>query len=138
MFFSLTNRPIQRNTLMTTTPYDNSTMPQIFHPLLALIASATDRELAKYIEYLKQENKILRARIPGQIHTRRDERELLLKFGKPLGRAIESLITIVTPGTFNRWVRNAKNGQPRSRKPKGGHWRGSGLDHVRRRQGVLC
>ena len=52
-------------------------MPQIFHPLLALIASATNNELAKYVEYLKQENKILRARILGQIHTRRDEREPL-------------------------------------------------------------
>jgi hypothetical protein len=41
-------------------------MPKIFHPLLALIASATDRELEKYVEYLKEENKILRARIPGQ------------------------------------------------------------------------
>ena len=29
----------------------------------------------KYIEYLKEENKILRSRIPGQIHTQRDERE---------------------------------------------------------------
>jgi len=44
-------------------------MTQIFHPLLALIASATNNELAKYVEYLKQENKTLRARIPGQIHT---------------------------------------------------------------------
>ncbi len=31
-------------------------MAKIFHPLLALIASATDRELAKYMEYLKAEN----------------------------------------------------------------------------------
>ncbi|WP_296455562.1 hypothetical protein [Rubinisphaera sp.] len=43
-------------------------MAKIFHPLLALIASTTDRELAKYVEYLKAENQILRARIPGQIH----------------------------------------------------------------------
>ncbi len=28
-------------------------MAKIFHPLLALIASASDRELAKYVEYLK-------------------------------------------------------------------------------------
>jgi len=47
-------------------------MAKIFHPLLALIASATDRELAKYVEYLKAENKILRARIPGQIHFTRE------------------------------------------------------------------
>ena len=32
-------------------------MPKIFHPLLALIASATNNELAKYVKYLKQENK---------------------------------------------------------------------------------
>jgi hypothetical protein len=72
-------------------------MPKIFHPLLQLIASATDPELAKYVEYLKEENKILRARIPGQIHTRPDERKRLLKLGKRLGRAIEELITIVLP-----------------------------------------
>ena len=52
-------------------------MTKIFHPLLALIASATDRELAKYVQFLKEENKILRARVPGQIHTRPAERERL-------------------------------------------------------------
>ena len=36
---------------------------KIFHPLLALIASASNNELAKYVEFLKEENKILRARI---------------------------------------------------------------------------
>ena len=61
-------------------------MSRIFHPLLALIASATDRQLAKYVEYLKHENKILRARIPGQVHTRQHERERLLKYGKAIGR----------------------------------------------------
>ncbi|HWL09452.1 MAG TPA: integrase core domain-containing protein [Planctomicrobium sp.] len=91
----------------------------IFHPLLALIASATDRELAKYIQFLKEENKILRARVPGQIHTRRDERERLLKFGKAIGRAIEELITIVSPSTFYRWLR--EDGKPkRKQNPKGG------------------
>ena len=49
-------------------------MAKIFHPLLALIASGTDRELAKYVQYLKAENKILRSRIPGEIHTKPDER----------------------------------------------------------------
>ena len=37
---------------------------KIFHPLLALIASATNNELARYVEFLKEENKILRARVP--------------------------------------------------------------------------
>jgi hypothetical protein len=47
--------------------FDNTMTTKIFHPLLAMIASATDRELAKQVQYLKEENKILRARIPGQI-----------------------------------------------------------------------
>ena len=95
-------------------------MPQIFHPLLALIASATDKELAKYVEFLKAENKILRERVPGQIHTKPSERERLLKLGKQLGRAIEELLTIVSPATFYRWVREEKNGKPKTENPKGG------------------
>lgn len=95
-------------------------MTQIFHPLLALIASATDSELAKYVVYLKEENKILRARIPGQIHTKQEERERLLKHGKPLGRAVEELITLVSPSTFYRWVREEKSGKPKTTNPKGG------------------
>ncbi len=35
---------------------------KIYHPLLALIASSLDSELAQYVQYLKQENKILCAR----------------------------------------------------------------------------
>lgn len=95
-------------------------MPQIFHPLLALIASATDKELAKYVEFLKAENKILRERVPGQIHTKPSERERLLKLGKQLGQAIEELLTIVSPATFYRWVREEKNGKPKTENPKGG------------------
>ena len=75
-------------------------MAKLFHPLLVLIASATDRELAKYVQFLKEENKILRARIPGEIHTKPEERQRLLEFGKSLGRAIEELITIVSAATF--------------------------------------
>ena len=93
---------------------------KLFHPLLALIASSTNSELAKQVEYLKQENKILRARLPKQVHTTFDERQTLIKFGKAIGRAIEELITIASPGTFYRWVREAKNGKPAPKNPKGG------------------
>jgi len=95
-------------------------MNQIFHPLLALIASATDTELARYVEYLKEENKILRSRLPKQIHTKPEERERLLKFGKVLGRAIEELITIVSPSTFYKWVRDEHIGRSKAKNPKGG------------------
>ena len=57
-------------------------MTQLFHPLLALIASATDKELARYVEFLKEENKILRARVPTkQIHTTAEERRRLMELG---------------------------------------------------------
>jgi putative transposase len=94
-------------------------MTNIFHPLLALIASATNSELAKQVEYLKHENKILRARLPKQIHTTLAERKTLRKYGKAIGRAIEELITIASPASFYRWVREAKNGK-RVKNPKGG------------------
>ena len=41
-------------------------------------------------------NKILRARISVQVHTRPDERSRLIKLGIALGQAIEKLITLVT------------------------------------------
>lgn len=100
--------------------YDGNSMTQIFHPLLALIASATDSELAKYVDYLKQENKILRARLPKQVHTTVEERKTLLKYGKAVGKAISELITIVSPATFCKWVREEKNGKPAPKNPKGG------------------
>jgi putative transposase len=85
-------------------------MSLIFHPLLALLASVTDRELARYVEFLKEENKILRSRVPGQIRTKPYERDRLLKLGKPLGRAIEELLAIVSPSTFYHWLPYAGKG----------------------------
>lgn len=90
---------------------EDTPVSKIFHPLLALIASGTDSELAKYVEFLKEENKILRSRIPGPIHTKPEERQRLLKLGKALGRAIKALITIVTASTFYRWVRDESEGK---------------------------
>ncbi|TWT60683.1 hypothetical protein Pan54_13970 [Rubinisphaera italica] len=96
------------------TEYNHTMTAKIFHPLLAMIASSTNNELAKYVEYLKVENKILRARIPGQIHTKQEERERLLKYGKVIGRAIEELISIVSPAKFLRWVRDESEPKPKS------------------------
>lgn len=76
-----------------------------FRPLLALIVSSPHCELAGYIEYLIHENKIFWARIPRQICTTMSERETLLKYGKQVGQAIHELITIVSPLTFQRRVK---------------------------------
>ena len=92
---------------------------KIFHPLLALIASATNSELARYVEFLKEENRILRSRIPGQVHTTAEERSRLIKLGKALGRAIEELITLVSPATFYRWCREGQ-GKKTKKNPTAG------------------
>ena len=59
-------------------------MTRLFHLFLALIASSSDRELARCIEYLKAVNKTLQARIPGQVHTKLAEYKRLLKLGKTI------------------------------------------------------
>ena len=69
------------------TPLDDNRLrpyhdEQDFPATLALIASATDRELARYVQFLKTKNQILRSRIKGQIHTRPHERERLVSLGK--------------------------------------------------------
>jgi hypothetical protein len=85
-------------------------MSKIFHPLLALIASATDKELAKYVEYLKHENKIMRARVPGQIHTKPAEQERLTVATfrvlpkRPVGQAIGYVLQCW--GEFTRYCEN--------------------------------
>lgn len=79
-------------------------MAKLLHPLLLLVARATDLELARYVEYLKAENRILRAKLPKQIVVTVAERERLLALGLQVGPAIKELITIVTPRTFMRWA----------------------------------
>lgn len=81
-------------------------MTPFFYLPLAMIARATDRGLAKHIQFLKEENKGREARILGVIRTSPDERERLLKFGKASERAIEELLIIVCPSTFYRWLRS--------------------------------
>jgi len=99
--------------------YDNSMSATIFYPLLALIASATNNELVRYVEFLKEENRILRSRIPGQVHTTAEERSQLIKVGKALGRAIEELITLVSLATFYWWCREGQ-GKKTKKNPTAG------------------
>jgi putative transposase len=58
--------------------------------------------------YLKEENEILRAKLPPKITVKRPERERLLKFAEPLGAAPRKLISIVHPDTFLLWQRERK------------------------------
>jgi hypothetical protein len=79
-------------------------MPELIHPLLMLIARATEKELVQYVEYLKAENRILRSKLPKHINVTPAERERLVTRGKPAGKKIKELITIVSPRTFAKWA----------------------------------
>jgi len=91
-------------------------MAKFFHPLLLLLARSTDKEMARMLDYLKTENRILRSRLPKRVVCTPAERARLVKVGRPLGPAIKDLITIVTPRTFARWVSGENKGTAR-RKP---------------------
>ena len=93
-------------------------MPNPVQRLLYILALATDRELARQLQFAKAENQILRSQLPNRITISRSDRSKLLKYGVPLGSAIKELITIVVPETFARWVREA-NGKPRRIRPGG-------------------
>lgn len=56
-------------------------MTRLIHPLLVLIARATEKELVLYLEYLKAENRILRSKLPKRIEVTPAERDRLVRLG---------------------------------------------------------
>ena len=95
-------------------------MNPILHPIFALLASVTRQELARQVAYLKEENKILRARLPQRLVATPQEKRRLLKFGRKLGVQLRELISIVSYQTFVRWIREkeaAHTAKQTARKP---------------------
>ena len=75
--------------------------------LLMVVAGWLQRQQAATIDYLKAENRVLRARLGGRriVFTDADRRQLAEK-ARALGRkALHELGTIVTPDTLLRWHR---------------------------------
>jgi hypothetical protein len=62
-------------------------MSKFLHPLLTMIASATEQELARHVQYLKEENRILQSKLPKRITVTPRH---LSRFGKPVGAASRS------------------------------------------------
>lgn len=81
---------------------------RLLNPLFALLGASTDPQLARMVEYLKAENRILRDKLPKRLTVSKQERNRLVKLGKGLGSALKDLITIVSPRTFARWVAGDK------------------------------
>jgi putative transposase len=98
-------------------------MLRLLQPLFALFTAADDAKLRQAIEYLKEENRILRARLPTQLTLTARERARLIKYGSAVGSAIRHLVTIVSYRTFCRWTAAvagpplAKKRVPVARKP---------------------
>ncbi|GAB4161961.1 MAG: hypothetical protein Tsb009_39110 [Planctomycetaceae bacterium] len=80
-------------------------MSRIIYPLLTLLASATRQDLARQVAYLKEENRLLRARLPKRIITTDREKRRLLRIGKRLGTQLKELMSLVSYQTFAKWVR---------------------------------
>ena len=78
---------------------------RILHPLFHLLGSLTQQELARQVSYLKEENKVLRARLPERVYTTDKERKRLIRAGKKLGPQLKDLMSIVTYQSFRRWIR---------------------------------
>lgn len=80
-------------------------MRNIYRSLLLTLTAATQKEPARYVAYLKAENKILRSRLPARVVVEPTERRRLVRLGAKLGRALDELVTIVHPGSLRRWIR---------------------------------
>lgn len=75
-------------------------------PTIFVAACSTQHQLTRQVRFLREENRILRSKLPERISTTPAERRRLLRFGVPLGDAIKGLISIVKPETFAKWLRN--------------------------------
>src|SRR5262249_4185723 len=87
---------------------EHLTMKKVFQALLLMLATTTDRALARQVQYLKAENDILRSKLPKRITVTPKERQRRLKIGKAPGSGIRCLISIVAPRTFLRWLQGEK------------------------------
>ena len=83
-----------------------------FSPLMFLLATSSEEDMRRQIEFLKAEIEMLRVRVPKKrIFLDNDERERLLKLGEAIGPGVLKLITIVHPRSYQRWQRRKRDGK---------------------------
>ncbi len=83
------------------------TFPAPLQFVILLVASSLGRRQGEAIEYLRAENRVLRARLgPKRLRFVDAERRLLAEKGKPLGRKLlADVASLATPETILRWYR---------------------------------
>ncbi len=87
----------------------------LFHRLVEVLAGSSESALRQQVQYLRAENQVLRSRLGNHIKVTPQERARLVKFGMRLGTALASVVTIVKPLTFMKWIREAKRVPKRKR-----------------------
>ena len=78
----------------------------LLHPLLVFLSLLTQQDLARQVVFLREENRILRSRLPGGVVATPTEKSQLIKLGRDLGVKLRELISIVSCSTFRRWIRD--------------------------------
>ena len=95
-------------------------MLKYYHALVAIVANAAQRQLARTIQYYRHEALTYKELCPKNYRLTPRQRQRILKYGRPLGTKIKDVITIVSPRTFARWAsgetkavrKPAKTGRP--------------------------
>lgn len=88
-------------------------MPAILKSLFVSLLSTEHRDLVRGMEFLRAENRILRDRLSRQVRLTPAERFRLIRIGRPIQSLAQRLISVVSSGTFARWLRQ------RTRSPGG-------------------
>lgn len=120
---------LQRGANTPSAPSENdgrrnlNAMNTLYGRVLRVLVESKPHEPRRQVQFLKAENEILRSRIKGSVRTTPKERARLIRLGRPLGAAVKSLVTIVSPDTFCRWLRgDAKatksRGRPKTGRPR--------------------
>ncbi|MDQ7014636.1 MAG: hypothetical protein Q9O74_12190 [Planctomycetota bacterium] len=88
---------------------------RLVEPMYLAFMQATHADLARQIEYLRAENRILRKKLGTKLKVTKAERRTLLELGARVGPALRDLISIVAYDTFRRWMREARIPRPSAR-----------------------
>ena len=80
----------------------------LFHRLVEVLAGSSVSALRQQVQYLKAENQVLRSRLGERVKVTPQERARLVKYGVRLGTALATIVSIVSPQTFMKWIRDAK------------------------------
>ena len=78
------------------------------NPLIAKVHQLFSRDLALENDFLRQENKILRSKLPTRVPLTEADRLVLVQFGLPIKARLAEVISIARPQTLLAWNRRQK------------------------------